>query len=433
MLSKTTRILLVVAVLAAAAWLWVQRGSRTPEGDAPDRLAQFDRAAVDGVVLRRGEETLRFVRTDSLWEMTEPVSDRAEPSAVISLLDALERADIARDLGQADDLAPFGLDPPLARITLFAGADTVLDASIGKRTVDDAWSYARSKHRDLVLVPTDVARAATQPVAAYRNRRVLDFQLRDVARYALSAPDHATAWRRCGDGWCAVEHGDTVAGDSVAVDAVLRRVRGLRVASFIDAPDTLLGAAGATLTLVQPDGARIATVRFAKRGAHWVAAIDRDHRTVTIDDDVSDLVAHTTTDLRERRLLQFSPTDAMRIVISLPGVSGELVRAAGHWAFPNPSMGRVDANRAADLVRALRSLKWDDPSGPAVAMDSGFSILIEDTRGGILDEVSFRAPATGTLWVARSRSDGTTRRIDAAKLDHLAALFQQLRTPSGSP
>lgn len=431
MLSRTSRILLVVAVIAVAAWLWIERGSRRAAPEGPDRLAVFDAARVDGIVIERKGDTLRFARADSAWRMTAPVPDAAEPSAVLSLLDALEHADIARDLGAPDDLAPFGLDPPQARITLLTGADTLLDASIGKGTVDEAWTYACPASRELVLVPTDIARAATLPVASYRNQRVLDFQRRDVARYSLTAPDHATAWRRGTVGWFAVEAGDTIPGDSVAVESVLRRLRGLRVASFLAAPDTTLGEPGATLTLVRPDGTRLATVRVANRDARWIAAVDRDRRTVVVDDDVSDLVAHTTTDLRERRLLQFSPPGAARIRIVLPSVSGELVRTAGRWSFPNPSLGRVDADRAADLVRALRALKWDEPSASAAKKESGFGVLIVDADGGILDEVAFEPPAAGTLWFARSRSDGVARRIEAAKLDHLAALFRQLRTPSG--
>jgi hypothetical protein len=332
MLSRTTRILLVVAALAGIAYLLFGRNRDDRAGDGPERLAPFEIARVDGVVVQRESETLRFVREDSLWRMIEPVADGAERNAVVSLLDALSRAPVARNLGATEDLARFGLDSPIARVTLLAGVDTLLNTAIGKRTVDEAWCYAlRGTSNDLLLVPTDIARAATLPVDAYRSRRVVDFGLQQVDSFAFHTGGQTSRWARRGRGWYTVEKGDTVAGDSVAVESVLRRLRGLRIASFLEAThasdsDRYFGID------VWGQGRFLASAMFWCGNTGCQGGTTRPGHSFVVEDDLGDLFALSTTLLRERRLLQFSPPDAARIDVTLPNVEGSLVRRAGAWS-----------------------------------------------------------------------------------------------------
>jgi hypothetical protein len=427
MLSRTSRILLVVAAIAVIAYLLLDRASDDDKKEDTARLATFNMADVDDVTLQRADATLRFAREDSVWRMTAPVQDIAEPTAVIPLLHALEHADVARNLGATDDLVPFGLDPPEVKVTLRAGRRTLLEAELGKRTVDEGWTYARSASRDLLLVPTDVARAASLPVNAYRNQRVLDFQTHDITRYELRTKNESMTWTRRGHGWSTTqESGDTIAGDSVAVEAVLRRLRGLRVGSFMADADTVLVEPVTTLTVWQADDTQFATVAFWRREERWFAYVDRYQRTVVID-DVSDLVGLTRNALRDRRVLKFSPEDAVRITFTYPTVSGELVRAGGAWSFPNPAMGRIDPKQAADFVRALRALKWDGPAYASAASDSKFGISIVGVDGRILDQVSIEARDSEPSWYVSSSSAKGSYMIERGKLDHLATLFQRVR------
>jgi hypothetical protein len=437
MFSRTSRILLVAAALLAGVYFLIER----PRQRASDRaeqeraqLASFVIARIDSVVLERPDETLRFQKSDSLWRMISPLRDAAEPSAIASLLDALNTADIDRHLGAEGNPAGYGLDHPDAVITLASSGGIVLHVSVGKHTVDDAWCYARSSANDVVLIPTDVHHAATLPVDAYRNRRVLDFQLRNVGAYSLRADDHATAWTRHGRRWVSSSTGrDSIPGDSVAVESVLRRLRGLRVASFVDEPGT--GASPApgsgSIDLWRPGGALLASIRFSRApDGTWHA--DDGVRRVVLDDDVSDLFQHTTNELRDRRLLQFSPPDAQRIVFTSPAHSGELVRAGGRWSFPNAASGGIDAEHAADFIRALRGLKWSEPltTPHAVTRDrASFTISLRDTHDRILDDLSAEPQPGSPQWWVTSRSSRGTWLVEGARLDDLSNRFARLKVP----
>jgi hypothetical protein len=210
--------------------------------------------------------------------------------------------------------------------------------------------------------------------------------------------------------------------------SVLRRLRGLRVAEFRAESDSLPPQTFAGhVVLWGRDGAPLANLVFHRLpDGRWAA---RDGRTVIVDGDLTDLFQHTLTGLRDRRLLQFSPLDAQRIRIDLPSCSGELVRAGGQWSFPNPAAGRIDPERAAGFVRALRALTWDEPAPSPHSVSSNHEVLITGAEGAILDEVRIEPRTGASRWYASGRSSGGTRLVDPAKFEHLAALFRALGAP----
>jgi hypothetical protein len=236
-------------------------------------------------------------------------------------------------------------------------------------------------------------------------------------------------WTRHGHGWYAGLAHNTVPGDSVAVEAPLHRLRGLRVASFLAPGDTLAAPADSARTIALRMAAdRPVTLRFVRSDHAWRVHDVTGGRDMMVADDLSDLFAHTTNELRDRRLLQFDPTVAERISFVSPAMSGELVRAGGRWAFPNPAMGRVNPDHAADFVRALRALKWSQPGGEA-ARTGGHALYRIEIRGAhdrIIDELTGGPYDESTRWVASQSSHGAWL-IDRARLDELSGRFARIK------
>jgi Domain of unknown function (DUF4340) len=431
MVSRTSRILLVVALLAAGAYLLIERPrERAHDRNVAtnDRLASFDAAAIDSIAIERPTDRVQFIRADSTWRLVAPVSDSAEPGTIGTLLDALRTADINRHLGPTQDLAPYGLDHPGAVVTLAAAHHIILEVAVGKNTVDNAWCYARTASGDVLLVPTDVHQSSTLPVDAYRNRRVAAFQVNDVTAYAVTSPNHLMSWYRRGPTWYTLAGRDTIAGDSVAVPSPLHRLRGLRAASFPAPGDTIATPADSERVMTLSMGPRHVTLRFARRGSAWLVRNVSDARTMTVNDDINDLFAHTTTELRDRRLLQFDPAMAEHIAFTTPKAGGEIVRAGGHWSFPNPAMGRVNAEHAADFVRALRALKWAEPGGEAARTGAHqlYHIEISGAGGRLIDELTAGPYDATTVWVSSLSSHGSWL-IARSTLDDVGSRFARVK------
>jgi hypothetical protein len=171
---------------------------------------------------------------------------------------------------------------------------------------------------------------------------------------------------------------------------------------------------------------RRAILRFSRAGTWW--RVTDGARLMLVDDDLSDLFARTTDELRDRRLLQFDPSLAVHITCVLPSQSGELVRAGGRWSFPNPAAGRVNPEHAADFVRGLRALKWARPGDEAsrAGGHARYYITIAGQRDTIIDELSAGPYDATTSWVT-SRSSRGTWLVETARLEELAGRFARLK------
>lgn len=105
--------LLATAVIALGAWLYMKPAAREAETHALSPLKGGD---VKRVRLERGDEQIVLERRDATWRMTAPFAARADTFQIGRLLSILGARSAVRY--PASNLARFGLEPPLARLTI---------------------------------------------------------------------------------------------------------------------------------------------------------------------------------------------------------------------------------------------------------------------------------------------------------------------------
>jgi hypothetical protein len=389
-------------------------------------MFDFAPAAVDAIELTRPDAHFRFEIAGTHWTIREPVADDAEPAAVVPLISTIADGEVIRELGPADDIARYGLAAPAARIVLFAQQRVVADLELGAYTVDRAAVYARRPDGHVILVPTAIHRATSLQLEDFRSRRVAVFDLSAVSSCVLTSPRAGTMnWQRRDDAWFTVVAGDTVAGDSVAVPSVLRRIRGMRAIAFPDAEAR--GAEVAGVDIHRRDGSRLHVHFFDVNGRHF-ARVDGNPRVTEIADDPADLAGETLMSLRDRRLLHFDPARAHRITVTTAETTAVMIRAGDTWALPNPALGTLDPARSADFVRGLRGLRYQRPAPAAAAPDDpSFALVVADEDGTIIESLYAATgpdPATRTVW---SRSRPGPWLLDAPRLDELMRLLRRAR------
>ena len=134
-------------------------------------LAKFVDA--DSVTIVRGDRTASFTKAGGTWAMTSPVKAPAEQAELDDLVNAL--ADLRADEWVADgpkELAPFGLSPPAATLTLAAGDKPVLTLLVGAAEANGPRLYAKTAAGPLVA-KLDAALSG-RVLAEYRKRAVWD-------------------------------------------------------------------------------------------------------------------------------------------------------------------------------------------------------------------------------------------------------------------
>lgn len=437
MRSRGTLILALVTAALAAWYFFVQKPRTESERrQARERreLAQLDVEDVTRLVVERRGERLALEIQGTHWHMTSPVDDVAEAASVGRLLNAIATATVERNLGPQDDLVRFGLRPPACAITLENEAGPLLRLEVGGYTVDRASVYAR-RGDDVLLVPTGVRRYAMESVEDFRSRRVVNFDLSLVTSYTLRNGDRSMHWQRDGDGWISVAGGDTVRGDTEAVEAVLRRLRGLRAYGFPDPDRAARFFPGPRwrITVEKSGGAPPVTLHAAPADSGWTYThVDGEHRYVMVDSTVHQVFAADRESLRDRHLLHFDPQACAGITITTPDTSVTLTREGGAWSHPNPAFPVPDPERVSTLVAGLLRLRFERPLGPTGQSwppdQNRFEVVVSDGRGTILDEFRCRRDASGG-YEAVGASLGLRVRVGPDELSRLERLVRRLRKP----
>jgi hypothetical protein len=452
MRMRNTVILVVIAALLAAWFFFVEQPRQKNSQkltDAGTDLADFDVDEAVTVSIERPDVTLAFARTgQGRWRMTSPAGDRAADGAVNRLLGVLSDGEIHRDLGGQEDAAPFGLAPPAAIITVVtAGQDTVVSLEVGNFTVEKYNVYARRRgDSSILLIPTGVRRYSMGDPSTFRNRKLTEFEIASVSNFTVMWPESSVTWRRDENkSWITETAGETIQGRTRRVEAMLRRIRGLRADEFVPLAEIPvvqpLQRERHSVSVVLNDGSR-QDLAVGRRLESRVYAGSRfgeetDYRIVLTDTTVLDVFRQTLSELRDRRLVDFKGIRLGKIVLESPAFNLTLVRPGGEWGYLNPALGPVDQPLVGFALTALTNLEFTDVLEPDMTNIDAFGLSNGEIRITLFDEAGVEvvrltaaraADAPGGGYAATSRHTNLITSVDGATLEELIGRFEELRS-----
>lgn len=242
-----------VKVLAAAV---ANRLLADPIKFKDKTLAKFVDA--DKVAITRGDRTATFAKTDGTWKMTAPTAADAEQADLDELVNtaAKLRADELAD-EKPKDLAPFGLDKPVATLQFFSGDKEVLGVRVGKFDGDSKRAFGRVEGGEAVAV-FDTA-VSGKLLAEYRKRAVwTGVDAAQAQTLAVSAGNANFAFTKLGPTWIDPTKPDDVPDAAKVADtlAALAGLKAERYAADKDADLKLFGLEKPSRVIVigQPNG-----------------------------------------------------------------------------------------------------------------------------------------------------------------------------------
>jgi hypothetical protein len=253
-------------------------------------------------------------------------------------------------------------------------------------------------------------------------------------------------WRRTDGGdWTTGIDGIQIRGDKIGVEAILRRLRGLRAAEFVPAAEVPViqpfDAPARSVDVTMDDG-RTQSVTIGRRldanvYARSRLAEDVDERVVLTDTTALVVFDQSVGDLRDRRLLHFERGRVAKVELVSPNVRVTLIRTGEHWGFPNPALGRVDRRRVNRMFESLESLEFDRvvQEQPAGTESYGLSkpdlgLTMFDEAGSQIDRlVGTRNPGEPAVYLATSGYADVVAEVGADAVTALIAAFEDLRQP----
>ncbi len=391
-MNARTTIMLAALLLALVLALLMGKPQRRPA------LAQAIRPLPDFVVndvvllgVASSNGGFECVRNNGVWLMSRPVSAKANPAVVEGILAALEQMDVSERLPENElarrGLRPadYGLEPPLAKITIGTRREK-FTLELGDSSTFGDLVYTRLHGApDLFAVSNAILSLANMDAAAVRDPRLVRVDADAVARLEIKPAGRPLIYlAREGRSW--------VMQKPVAAQANARRARDL-----IDRILRLEARAFVSETMADPLAYGIAEdeaalqigLGFIRGGqSHRLSfgkqLVDRPDLIYACSHEGNAVVAVERGDVEA---LSVRPEDIRSRSLPLPELNkvnairlerGEsallLLRAGGRrWQMLEPERCQADAQRVEALLRYLGNLRvqafWPAVGSSAPAID----------------------------------------------------------------
>jgi hypothetical protein len=228
-------------------------------------LVDFDSAAVTGLAISRGSETLRFSRSGSDWRIEAPIAGRADHAAVEGILTRMASAQMRQIVAsEPANLGQYGLDRPSIVLTM-SGGEAPATLLIG--TSGDNGLYAKDAARPLVFtIEESLASDLRKAVTDFRRKDLFDSRSFTANRVEFRRGDLVQTFEKAtADGKDVWQNADGANVDPTTIENLLTRLTSLQALSFEPGTHPTLNAPMLAVT-VRFDTDRTETVSFGREG-----------------------------------------------------------------------------------------------------------------------------------------------------------------------
>jgi hypothetical protein len=161
------------------------------------KVLVMQRDRVQAIEIQRPSGQVVLRKQDDHWHLQSPMRERADQSAVTSLLSNLEWAETTQFVEEKpDQLARYGLDSPVAAVRIQeAGTDTWKSLELGRR--DGEEYFARNADRTPVFtVKPEVYDRLTQDLWSFRDKDIIDVEQDQVAQMRIRRGEEELVLKR---------------------------------------------------------------------------------------------------------------------------------------------------------------------------------------------------------------------------------------------
>jgi hypothetical protein len=356
---RTTWVLLAVLFALVSLDLGLRAVLVVDDAPVPE-WATVPRGQVDGVVLTRQEVVVRLARDDDgLWTVIEPFSDRADPAAVVALLDAVTRgglleARVEDDPELHDTYGLAGIDP--IRVALTGGEEVLAELYIG-RDGPGRTTFVRLPGADDVYRARLGGRSvADRPPGAWRDPTLLAVAPDDVLALTVRGRAELSFVRASGldgaGGWL-LEGRPDLPLDLPSVEALVAAFAELKALEVLPAPPAELETPDLVVDVVLASGTE--TFRFSALRGQAFGMRERDGRAFRVRFELLSALARPVATWRDRTLLRVDPERLTELVLRDAGGEAVLYREGGEWQARSVGVD-VDPALVAQAARFLATL-----------------------------------------------------------------------------
>lgn len=399
------KFLIVVAVLAALGAVLVVLGRRERrqqrEERAEARLLQFDDRRVTGVRVTFRGTPWRFEKRPEGWRVTEPVRDAASESAVAIFVASTWRAVVSRVIEDPEDLAAYGLQPPVAKVE-FEGVE-VPALELGSVTPTGQGMFARVEGRPGVLVLANTLTTSdileNPDPNRLRDPSLCDLHAAEVTEVDIEGPSGPVGLAREGDEWWIVRP-RRLPAEASEVERLLNALEAAQVKGFLDGeprddPAFGLGPGAVRISLHAGSSKRRMVLGAADGEGRRVATRDDRDTILVVDASGLDSLPLDVESVMSRNLSSVNRYLVTRFSYRSAGGEFEAVKQDDSWVTAEgESVPEDEVYGFLVKVLEIPVSGWRDAPGGSRRPMAALDYELRDGRRG---RVEFLSPTEGRL------------------------------------
>jgi hypothetical protein len=329
--------LVLAGVYAGLRWHQVQKAAQERKAK---EVYNFPEKEISALSLKRGKEEIKLRRQGTDWEITQPLTSKADKQTIGSLLRTLAKLKMQRNLGKGE-LKSFGLEPPAAVLS-FTAKGAAHQLALGSQAPGGMSYYARKDNGPNILLISIADKNDLEPqLAALRDKTLWPFKPGQVKSLKIHAgktqvnleKSSPLAWRWVGRPDIKVRND--------RVEFLLKQLSEAKIMDFNPTPPKDLKAAGLAprpniaVTLVTPKGTETLFLGGASVKGNY-ARLGAKGSLLQVKRNVSDRITRTLAGLEDRRLWSGDIMAVHRMVWGPPGKTWTAVKEKTSWKITGP-------------------------------------------------------------------------------------------------
>ena len=185
---RSTLIYLILALLLVAFYYYETREEEKKKRAEEEMHALFavKPEEVTSLVLKRGDQEMRFEKKNGTWEILHPLRSGVDSFALTRLLNRLTGLEFLRVIAESPkDLSEFGLQKPEATLTFRAG-DQDHTLSIGSISpIEKGYYLAKAGDAKVYFISGDDKKALDRPLIELRDKKLFTLKTDSVRRVII--------------------------------------------------------------------------------------------------------------------------------------------------------------------------------------------------------------------------------------------------------
>jgi len=411
-MKKSTLIVVVLAVaLGAFVYFDDSKHSVAPPTDEASWRPAFAVSAdqIVGLTLVSGNGKTVFAKQGKDWQITQPVSTRADQTSIDGIVNDLSSAKIRRSFAPTDSLSKYGLAQPAVTIDFQQKGGVEHTIRLGDKDFSGNAVYAlidASKNVD--LLPVSLLDETDKPLSQLRDRSLLELDNGEVTGITTDSPSGTLAVTKKNSTW-EIAKPKEMLGDSSAVDSLANALSTDKFTDVVsESPDDL-----AKYGLTHPSMSVTTTIKGQeshllvgkKNGDSYYARDAARPMIFEISSAVYDALNKKFFDLRDKSILHFDPANVATVEIH--NANGIIQCGQGkddQWTILQPATDKGKAIQGWKILDPIENARakqiYDTPPRAVLARLAKPAIeLILTDKSGKKTTIDISAAAGDSVYV----------------------------------